>query len=193
MIGTGRLLDDTDIADGQRQTLYAIADGTATTLPSLASPTLTRNELNNNNNPLTGIGSTPASAMGWYYDLGGRAPLTGTVLSRERISLNPKASQGFVTWVGNVPDTNACNPNGLSRQYATTYGGGKSLLYTEVAGVRTYQSYTETRALVKSQLVNVGDGVRILGTDDKGVPFLIGNPLNAFGSGRLLNWREILQ
>ena len=98
-----------------------------------------------------------------------------------------------MTWVGNVPDTNACNPNGLSRQYATSYGGGKSLLYTTSGSTRTYQAYTETRALVKSQLVNVGDAVRILGTDDKGVPFLIGNPLNSFGSGRLLNWREILQ
>ena len=82
----------------------------------------------------------------------------------------------------------------LSRQYATTYGGGKSLIYTtDVMGVRTYSAFTETRALVKSQLVNVGDAVRILGTDDKGVPFLIGNPLNAFGAGRLLNWREVLQ
>ncbi len=212
-VGTGRFLDTADIANAQQQTFYAIRDGniglrfettasaTGEALPSGVTFPITRADLFNHSdlsvtsNLTIGLTSTQIASkpMGWYYDLGGRAPLTGTVLSRERISLNPKASQGFVTWVGNVPDTNACNPNGLSRQYATTYGGGKSLLYTEVAGVRTYQSYTETRALVKSQLVNVGDGVRILGTDDKGVPFLIGNPLNAFGSGRLLNWREILQ
>lgn len=206
-IGTGRFLDVADIQNAQQQTFYAIRDGsiglrfettasaTGEALPSGVTFPITRSFLANNSDLVTGLTSAQISTnpMGWYYNMLGRAPLTGTVLSRERISLNPKASQGFVTWVGNVPDTNACNPNGLSRQYATSYGGGKSLLYTTSGSTRTYQAYTETRALVKSQLVNVGDAVRILGTDDKGVPFLIGNPLNSFGSGRLLNWREILQ
>ena len=222
-VGTGRFLDVSDIQNAQQQTFYAIRDGnidkryeaaasaTGEALPTGVTFPITRSDLFNHSDlsvtsnlaislTATEIATRP---MGWYYELSGRAPLTGTVLARERINLNPKASQGFVTWVGNVPDTNACNPNGLSRQYAATYGGGASLLSsatisansttTNTRGGRTYSSYLETRALVKSQLVNYGDGVRILGTDDKGVPFLIGNPLNAFGAGRLLNWRELLQ
>jgi len=218
-VGTGRFLDTSDIQNAQQQAFYAIRDGTVdmryeTTasatgqaLPAGVSFPITRADLANGLNlpappasdPLSlvkGLTSTQIAAkpMGWFYDLRGFAPLTGTVLSRERISLNPKASQGFITWVGNVPDANTCNPNGVSRQYACTYGGCKSLLYTtDASGTRTYTDFIETRALVKSQLVNFKDGVRILGTDDKGVPFLIGNPLNAVGAGRLLNWREVLQ
>ncbi len=207
-VGTGRFLDTSDIQNAQQQTFYAIRDGTidlryettasitGQALPSGVSFPITRANLANNTNLVTGLTTTQIAAnpMGWYYELLGFAPASGTVLSRERISLNPKASQGYVTWVGNVPDANTCNPDGVSRQYACTYGGCKSLLYTtDSAGVRTYTDAIQTQALVKSQLVNVGDSVRILGTNAQGIPFLIGNPLNAFGAGRLLNWREVLQ
>jgi type IV pilus assembly protein PilY1 len=222
-VGTGRFLDASDIQNPQQQTFYAIRDGTiakrfeatasatGVALPSGVSFPITRADLFNHSdisltsNLAIGLTATEIASkpMGWYYNTGGFAPASGTVTSRERITLNPKASQGFVTWVGSVPDVNACNPNGLSRQYATTYGGGASLLYTSVIGTntsttnvrggRTFTSFIETSALVKSQLVNVSGGVRILGTDAKGKPFLIGNPLNAFGAGRLLNWREVLQ
>ena len=207
-IGTGRFLDTTDVAIAQQQSFYAIRDGsvdlrfettassTGQALPTGVSFPITRANLANNSNLVTGLTAAQITSnpMGWYFELPGVVPATGTAVSRERISLNPKASQGFVTWVGSVPDTNACNPNGVSNQYATTYGGGKTLLYTtNTLGVRTYLSSIQTTALVKSQLVNVGDSVRVLGTDSTGTPFLIGNPLNAFGAGRLLNWREVLQ
>ena len=207
-VGTGRFLDVADIQNPQQQSFYAIRDGsigqrfettasaTGEALPSGATFPITRSMLANNANLVAGLSAAQISTnpMGWYFELPGRIPATGTVLSRERINLNPKASQGFVTWVGNVPDTNACNPNGVSSQYATTYGGGKSLLYTvDAMNNRTYAASVTTSALVKSQLVNVGDQVRILGTDSQGTPFLIGNPLNSFGAARLLNWREILQ
>ena len=212
-VGTGRFLDVADIQNPQQQSFYAIRDGsigqrfettasaTGEALPSGATFPITRSMLANNTSLVTGLSAAQISTnpMGWYYELPGIVPTTGlpAVLSRERINLNPKASQGFVTWVGNVPDTNACNPNGLSSQYATTYGGGKSLLYTTTTvgttTTRTYVASVTTAALVKSQLVNVGDQVRILGTNAQGTPFLIGNPLNSFGAARLLNWREILQ
>ena len=216
-VGTGRFLDTTDILNPQQQSFYAIRDGTvdmrfeataSTTgvaLPTGVTFPITRSSLANNSNLVAGLTTAQITTnpMGWYYNLTGVVNSTVSPfppVARERINLNPKASQGFVTWVGNVPDANACNPNGVSSQYATTYGGGKSLLYTrinlalpDIASNRTYQASINTSALVKSQLVNVGDGVRILGTDDKGVPFLIGNALNSFGAGRLLNWREVLQ
>lgn len=216
-VGTGRFLDATDIQNAQQQSFYAIRDGTvdmrfettaSTTgvaLPTGTTFPITRSVLANNSDLVAGLTTAQITTnpMGWYYNVTGVVNSTVSPfapVARERINLNPKASQGFVTWVGNVPDANPCNPNGVSSQYATTYGGGKSLLYSrinsslaDVASNRTYQASITTSALVKSQLVNVGDGVRILGTDDSGVPFLIGNPLNSFGAGRLLNWREVLQ
>ena len=223
-VGTGRFLDVADVLNPQQQTFYAIRDGniaqryeTAASATGIPLPTgvtfpITRADLYDHSDlsvtsNLT-IGLTPAQIaskpMGWLYNPSGQAPSTGAALSRERMSLNPKASQGFVTWTGNVPDTNACNPDGLSRTYAVTYGAGAALTYVAATGAantttsstrngRTYNSYVETTAVVKSQLVNFGDGVRILGTNTAGTPFLIGNPLNSFGAGRLLNWREVLQ
>lgn len=217
-VGTGRFLDTTDIQNPQQQTFYAIRDGsislryetaasaTGVALPAGVTFPILRANLAVNSDLVAGLTTAQivANPMGWTYDLPGVvnsvAPAAPAVLARERINLNPKASQGFVTWVGNNPDINACNPNGVSFQYATTYGGGKSLLYTkidttlpDIASNRTYQASIATSAVVKSQLVNVGDGVRILGTNTAGTPFLIGNPLNSFGAGRLLNWREVLQ
>ena len=210
-VGTGRFLDQSDIANAQQQSFYAIRDGsvdsrfelTASTtgeaVPTTVTFPITRSILVNNTNLVTGLTPAQISAnpMGWYYELLGvvNSPISPfPPVARERVSLNPKASQGIITWVGNKPDINACNPNGTSRQYACTYAGCKSLLYSQaVSGTKTYEAFIETRALVKSQLVNVDDGVRILGTDDKGVPFLIGRSLTPLGGGRLLNWREVLQ
>ena len=77
LIGTGRLLADSDIANSQAQSVYAIIDGirsfggflNSSTLPSGVTFPIDRSVLNQNTDLLTGIGSAPANPMGWYVDL----------------------------------------------------------------------------------------------------------------------------
>ena len=210
-VGTGRFLDNADIRNPQQQTFYAIRDGsinlrfeatasaTGVPLPGGVTFPITRADLANNSDLAAGLTAAAIAAkpMGWYYNLTGVAfdASLPPKAARERISVNAQASQGFVAWSGNLPDTNACNPNGLSRLYATTYGGGKSLLFTtDVSGTRTYMQFLEMSATVGLKLVTVAGGVRpgVTGAAD-GRFSTPANPFNSFGAGRLLNWREVIQ
>ena len=214
VIGTGRLLDDTDVADGQRQTLYAIADGTATTLPSLASPTLTRNELNNNNNPLTGIGSTPASAMGWYYDLE-----IGSTGVGERVIGDLDIYQGIVAAPINLPNGEACSPSGSGRAVALRLADGRTTLVStdsSTGATTAVASVRFTSIITNLQFFTVGGQTDLLigtgapdttgGTGSSNVGGAPGGgvPCKGGGSGvlgcglqstdanlRRLNWREV--
>jgi type IV pilus assembly protein PilY1 len=132
-IATGRLLDDSDIASGQRQTIYVIADGTSTagnfftaaTLPGSASFPITRSQLNNNTNPLLGIGSTPLGAMGYYYDLG--VASNGVA---ERVTVDMDTYQGAVAAAINLPNGDACSPAGSGRVVSLSLADGRTTLLT---------------------------------------------------------------
>jgi type IV pilus assembly protein PilY1 len=219
VIGTGRLLDDTDIADAQRQTLYAIADGTATsggfytsaTLPTGVSQPVTRSALNNNSDPLTGIGSTPASAMGWYYDLVVAPNGVG-----ERVTGDLDVHQGTVAAPINLPNGEACNPSGSGRAVVLRLADGRTTLVStdSVTGTTTLVDSVRFTSIITNLqfFTNNGQTDLLVGTGAPettgGSPIVSGPglppPCKGGASGvlgcnledpgamlRRLNWREV--
>jgi type IV pilus assembly protein PilY1 len=136
VVGTGRLLADSDISSTRQQSLYVIADGTSgagefyksTTLPTGASFPVGRSQLNNNTNPVTGIGSTPARAMGWYIDL--VVPTTGPA---ERVNTDMTANLGAVLAAVNQPDGQACQGGGSGRLLGLRLSDGRTVLVQDNA------------------------------------------------------------
>jgi type IV pilus assembly protein PilY1 len=206
-VGTGRYLDSSDSSRTQVQSFYALRDGSqqarfedsASPTLGLAVPTgvtfpLTRSQLANNSDLTAGLTTAQIEAkpMGWYFDLPG---VTATGNVRERISVQPKAEAlGVIAWVGTLPETDACNPNGRSFTYKASFGSGLTQLYTkDASGLITKQSSIETSELVKIQTVNINGETATLGSSASGDPFKIGPSSYKVGSGRYLNWRELLQ
>jgi type IV pilus assembly protein PilY1 len=210
-IATGRLLDDSDIGSGQRQTIYVIADGTATagnfftaaTLPGTVSFPITRSQLNSNTDTLLGIGSTPLSAMGWYYDL----DIASNGVA-ERVTVDMDTYQGTVAAAINLPNGDACSPAGSGRVVSLRLADGRTtLVTTNVSGVTTpAATVTFTSPVTNLQYFTVGGQTDLLvGTGTSGGS----SGSNATGSGsaggqvsrikneaasstlRRLNWREV--
>jgi type IV pilus assembly protein PilY1 len=150
VVATGRLLADSDISSTQRQTLYVIADGTSgagefytsTTLPTAVAFPIGRGELNNNSNPLAGIGSTPTRVMGWYVDL--IVPTSGPA---ERVNTDMTANLGSVLAAVNQPDGQACQGGGIGRLLGLRLSDGRTVLTQE-------NTTTSTTDLVASRSVN---------------------------------------
>jgi type IV pilus assembly protein PilY1 len=210
-IATGRLLADSDISDGQRQTVYVIADGTATegnffttaTLPGSVSFPITRSQLNNNANTLAGIGSTPLSAMGWYYDL--EVASNGVA---ERVTVDMDTYQGTVAAAINLPNGDACSPAGSGRAVSLRLADGRTTLVTTDAttgATTSVATVTFNSPVTNLQYFTVGGQTDLLvgtGTSGGGSGGSVG-PGGAGGQVtrikneaagstlRRLNWREV--
>ncbi len=136
LVGTGRLLGNSDITSAKTQSFYAIIDGTTSfggfytsgTLPTGVTFPITRGKLNQITNLVTGLTTgNSTSSMGWYYDM----PLVGGIAPR--VNIDPKGYQagGLVAWAGNVPNGQACNPAGSQVDYVVAYGTAVSVLGTQ--------------------------------------------------------------
>jgi type IV pilus assembly protein PilY1 len=150
VVATGRLLADSDISSTDQQTLYVIADGKSglgefypnTPLPTSITFPIGRNNLNNNSNPLNGIGSAPAQPMGWYLDL--VVPTTGP---SERVNADMTANLGAVLAAVNLPNGQACQGGGTGRLLGLRLSDGRTVLVQE-------NTTTNTSDLVASQAVS---------------------------------------
>ncbi|MDR3429820.1 PilC/PilY family type IV pilus protein [Silvimonas sp.] len=124
LVGTGKLLAPTDLNSTQKQSFYAIADGkssafyTASTLPSGYTFPITRSQLNNNSNVLTGIGSAPTSPLGWYMDL------AVTTNSAEQVNVAPVSYYNTVSFAANLPNGDVCTPAGTAKIYDVDIANG---------------------------------------------------------------------
>lgn len=192
LVGTGRLLADSDSGSSQTQSFYALIDGTAdapytsATLPSGVSFPVTRSKLNANSTLTSGIGSSPAQPMGWYHDLGKDA----TSGIAERITVAPTVNYGVVGVAINLPDSKACAPAPTSKVMAVSFATGRSAL-TDSSG--SVVSYSASGSGLTSDLAfkNIGGRVRLIaGRSTGAVSNLPGNFSTAAGLRRL-NWREV--
>lgn len=192
MVGTGRLLADSDIGSASQQSFYAIVDGraasgsfyTASTLPSGVSFPITRSALVANTALLTGIGSAPTSTMGWYTDL----PVTGGIA--QRVNINPIANQGIVSFAGNLPNGQACNPSGTGTLYGVSFATGKSVL-TDKDGGLIASTTTTSGILTDIAIQRVNGKLRLYtGTSAGDVVNAPANLVTASGV-KQLNWREV--
>jgi len=191
LIGTGRLLADSDIASSQVQTFYAIIDGTgssgafyggSTSLPNSVRFPVMRSVLQANSDLVAGIGSNPEKTMGWYFDL----PVTSNVA--ERINVNPAANNGIVAWAGNLPNGEVCSPAGKSHVYAVSLGLGASVLMN---GVRSTDSLLQESVVTEVGFVNVGGKTRLLAGTSTGSVVNIPGTFSTTKSLKRMNWRMV--
>jgi type IV pilus assembly protein PilY1 len=197
LIGTGRLLDPSDVASAQVQSFYAIADGnvdkfyTASTLPAGVSFPIHRSNMNANTNLLLGIGAAPSNPLGWYFDLS----YTSNGAS-ERINVNPVANYGFVVFAANLPNGDACNPSGTNRVFGLNIGTGQSLLRVGGVGTAKIPFSTKFDGLVTDLgllSTNGGTGqdtTALIGTN-KGQTGQLDYDTNGGTGTTKLNWREL--
>ena len=204
MLGTGRLLDQTDISSRQEQSFYAISDGTNaafnTTLPSpLVFPINRANLLPNTSTDALGSGlSFGPTDMGWYEDLGVDAgtpatPSTPAVPGTGigwRVVSDSSTFAGSVAFAAILPNGDVCSPSGNSRVYGRDFA---------VATTTVKNAVVLTKALYISLSGNVTDlrylsvngrPTLISGTDTGSVGKIDINPLGSL-SMRRLNWREV--
>ena len=201
MLGTGRLLDASDISSTQGQSFYSITDGTnATFNPTGAPLTLpySRSALLNNLNPLRTDGVTfdPNSQAGWYEELGvdvttTTPPHTGTGIAWRVISESTTLA-GSVAFAAILPNGSVCNPSGSSRVYGRDYAATTTTVKQLINGALSSVSYVSVSGSVTDlRYLSVGGkGTLISGTDTGNISKIEINPPASLGLRRL-NWREL--
>ena len=196
LLGTGKLLADSDLANGDVQSFYAIVDGTGkhgdfytgSTLPSGVSFPITRSGLEENKDLLEGIKSAPASSMGWYFDLRVANGIS------ERVNVTPTANQGVVAFVANLPNGQACSPGGVGYLYATAFADGKTVLTDKDGKAVAWLSPT-SGVLTDVAIQRVDDNLRLIvgGNDADGDPAVAKAPakLTTASGLKQMNWRGV--
>lgn len=146
MVGTGRLLDDTDISTVQTQSIYTINDGsgiaegylTSSTLSGGISFPLTRANLNNNSvlGATTGIVNPTANSFGWYIDM------TDNYLINTNLAINTAR----LAVAANKVDGTACDSSSAFRLFQLDIASGRTLIpssffYSGVGNVKALTFY----------------------------------------------------
>ncbi|MEX8518486.1 MAG: pilus assembly protein [Leptothrix sp. (in: b-proteobacteria)] len=192
LVGTGRLLADSDVAGTQVQSFYALIDGTAdafytsATLPSGVSFPVTRTDLNANAPLAGGIGSAPAKSMGWYADLGRQS---GSNIA-ERITVTPSVNNGIVGVAVNLPTGDACSTAGSSYVFAVGYATGKTVL-TDNSGATIATTGSSSGVVSELAFKNVGGRIRLIAGRSSGSISNLPGSFGRDGALRRLNWREV--
>jgi len=187
-VGTGKFLDSSDLTDTQKQTMYALRDGTGQT-PNVITTPIVRANLRVNN--LIDNLNIQDADYGWYYDLTGTAPGTGG--ATERIVVDPDAVAGIfsVNWGTLIPTADPCALNGAV--YSAAYGSGQSNLLTSSGASVPF--LTTNSAITNLQMVQLPEnGKFVLLYGQTGESPKTANMVQP-GNPSLLqrtNWREIL-
>jgi type IV pilus assembly protein PilY1 len=194
-IGTGRLLDISDLTNPtptQQQTMYAIRDGTLSTIQTAGLPIQPRVTLDTIDIGSNGINAIAGGAPnGWYHDLPNTSP------TAERIVVDVQADVNVAAYIGTQAPNDPCIIALPASIYARDYTTGKSLL--SVGGATVASVYAANGA-VGGTLVASGT------TDANGVftpnsfkflsskegppgstPYDVNNPIT--GPGNRLSWR----
>jgi len=179
MVGTGQLLDASDISSSATQSFYAVIDGTATAFkPADSTMPVTRSGLTAVTNLVSGT-VVPAESLGWYLDLGTEG---GIGL---RMVASPTAFNGIVAFSSLLTSGDACSPSGQSRIYAIDFNTGRTALADGAAFVQS------TTAITDLKFVGVDGNVRLISGNVRGdlnkIPFTPPSGTTL----RLLNWREV--
>jgi type IV pilus assembly protein PilY1 len=194
-VGTGKLLDSSDLATTQQQSMFAIVDGTArafhATAPTGFSFPLPRNKLRALTDLTNPIVLNLSNEMGWYLDL-------GTVAGGPAYRVVSASSSffGVLEFLSMSPANDDPCRAGQSRAYAIDLGTGQSNLlasdgttlayYTVTSGVAT-----EQRSLSVSEAGQIGRRRFVVCTDQGGCQTLNTRPPPGIGLRRL-NWRELI-
>jgi type IV pilus assembly protein PilY1 len=201
LVGTGRYLGVTDVANTQTQSFYAVKDKLNTTtygnprtagngfvvqtqtsqlcpptaLANICSPTETVNV--SSSNPVNF-----STDNGWFIDLNE---------SGERMNVDPVLVQGTLRFNTNVPSsTSACTPSGHSNAYFLDFeNGGAVSTAVGVASVRLAGALATRPVVVGLPDGSIVDLTRISTGDTKTLQPPIGTPKN---TTRRISWRELV-
>lgn len=196
-VGTGRLLHADDSGSSQKQTFYAIRDGSnlaawdSSTIPSGFSFPIQRSALTPVTNLTTGATLTASNPLGWYHDLTGVDSNAGGTAT-ERIVVNPASVAGadIITWVGAIPSTDPCSPGGTSRYYQTDFATGHSLLLDSSLAPVSFWSLGDQ--VVGYSIVKNGVTTSPLLTTTQSI-LAPANPAGNVRRPQIFNWRLIGQ
>lgn len=202
-VGTGKLLDSTDLSSTQTQTFYAINDGTLSsfytnsTLPAAAGsfPITRADMVDGTSSILAGITANSATPMGYYIDLGIN-PSNGKT---NFISTEMASAAGTIAFIANsVNNSNTCNPVGSNLTYALSYGTGQSVLTDSNGNLIQYISGTglgQSLNFVQSTFLD-SNGVaqkvlNLVKCDDQGGCAVLKPKISSIKPFTQLNWREL--
>jgi type IV pilus assembly protein PilY1 len=153
-IGTGRYLDDTDITLNQRQSLYAILDGTRYAPALTATPPLPANAQRSNLQVLTdpNVGITlAANQSGWVYDLP-----NGINGANERSTIAPIAFGSQIAFASNTPASNPCATGGEGRLYVLAFKTGRTQINKTALVVPS--------PIFSTKIVRTGNKLKVIAT-----------------------------
>ena len=200
LVGTGKLLGNSDIQSSTPQAFYAIIDGfsasgqfygsTGNPVPTGYSFPITPNQLNaiaagtGSGSLITGIGSNPTSAMGWYYTL----PIDSGVA--ERINIDPFANQGIVTFTGNATNGSACSPAGNGVNYTVNFATGQTVLLGS-DGVSLVISQALNGLGTENTILSVSGNLGVYTGSSKGIIQKQNALLTSAGNVVQINWRDV--
>ena len=192
LLGTGRLLADSDVASSKVQSFYAIVDGLgasgafykSSTLPTGVTFPVRRDKLNVDTDLLAGIGSSPASVMGWYVDL----PVSDSIA--QRVNVDPTANAGIVSFIGNLPNGSVCSPTGTGTLYAVSFATGKTVLLDAV-GRLTASSTPISGILTDLAIESVDGNLRLYTGGSTGNVVVAPANLGTSTGLKQLNWRDV--
>jgi type IV pilus assembly protein PilY1 len=189
-IGTGRLLDATDLtvpSPEQQQTMYAIRDGTLTAIQTVGLPILPRVVMKPIN--ADGVSAIVGGAPnGWYHDL------PNTAADSERIVVDVIANVNAAAYIGTQVTQDPCVLDLPAFLYVHDYTTGESLLQSGYNGP-IIASLALGSGGVGVQLTGFiqSDGSQTLGgiiTSESGGNSVVFNIKNAVtGPGARMSWR----
>lgn len=187
-IGTGRLLDTTDLTSPsppQTQTMYAIRDGTLSNFSTTGLPIQPRVTMAAINPD--GINAIAGGAPnGWYHDL---PNVTG---DSERIVVDPQSNVNVAAYVGTMVQDDPCLISLPAKLYARDYTTAESLTLDDTGTVMAYIDFPKglvdiaTVGMVQddgSQIVGILGSQEVPGTK----PARLANKFT--GQGSRLSWR----
>jgi type IV pilus assembly protein PilY1 len=192
-VGTGRLLDASDVASTQPQAMYAIQDGNALSF-NVTAPTgftfpITTTQLLQLTD-LTKVATLNTNTqIGWYVDLGLTAGQGWRVIS------DPSSFYGSVEFTTTLPGGDACSPSGTSRVYSIDLGTGQSdLVADDGTTVIAYNAAMEGMA-TEQRSYGIDDNGKIrrmlVVGDTKGKTKGVKTKQLTAPGLRRLNWREL--
>jgi len=191
-VGTGRLLDTTDIGSAQAQRFFAIVDGSgakfnsASDLPSGITFPIGPSKLRELTDLTQEVTLDFSTQIGWFVDLGRVAGGAGWRVISDSTSFN-----GVVAFPAMVPSSdNACEPSGTSRVYAIDLGKGVSRL-ENTSGVLIPYNDTLTGVVTDLRFYSVDGKPRLLAGTDTGATDSLRGRFTATPTVRRLNWREV--
>ena len=107
-----------------------------------------------------------------------------------RVISDASSFYGVVTWAAMLPNTDACNPSGISRVYSVDVGTGESQLL-DATGATIAYSTELSGVVIEHRTYSVNGTPRLIVGNDLGASRSLNRRALPPPGLRRLNWREL--